>query len=330
MVQLQLLILALLPISSLGMSQVGCYSSLPSSYSDKSTYQYQSSSHCSDECSGYSYFALQGGNTCICGNDAPSGSKSSDCNTPCFGYGEEMCGGSNAYMIFSTGNGGGGNSGNSGSSSNAQSSTSTSNTGTSSTTGSNTQTSSSTTSSNTQTSKTSTTSSKETQVTQSVSGSTIVVMSTVAVSATPTSSASESQTQSTSSSSTSPSSSSSSSSGSSKPSKKTNLIGPVVGGVVGGVGLIALVSVLFFFLRRRSSKSRDAELADSAYYDAIKRDNSTVARPLSNPFLSKEEFTDQRLNPVMLGRRRISEGSLADEADYSRKILRVANPDDDL
>lgn len=324
MVQLQLLILALLPISSLGMSQVGCYSSLPSSYSDKSTYQYQSSSHCSDECSGYSYFALQGGNTCICGNDAPSGSKSSDCNTPCFGYGEEMCGGSNAYMIFSTGNGGG----NSGSSSNAQSSTSSSNTGTSST--SNTQTSSSTTSSNTQTSKTSTTSSKETQVTQSVSGSTVVVMSTVAVSATPTSSASESQTQSTSSSSTSPSSSSSSSSGSSKPSKKTNLIGPVVGGVVGGVGLIALVSVLFFFLRRRSSKSRDAELADSAYYDAIKRDNSTVARPLSNPFLSKEEFTDQRLNPVMLGRRRISEGSLADEADYSRKILRVANPDDDL
>lgn len=323
MVQLQLLILALLPISSLGMSQVGCYSSLPSSYSDKSTYQYQSSSHCSDECSGYSYFALQGGNTCICGNDAPSGSKSSDCNTPCFGYGEEMCGGSNAYMIFSTGNGGG----NSGSSSNAQSSTSSSNTGTSST--SNTQTSSSTTSSNTQTSKTSTTSSKETQVTQSVSGSTVVVMSTVAVSATPTSSASESQTQSASS--TSPSSSSSSSSsGSSKPSKKTNLIGPVVGGVVGGVGLIALVSVLFFFLRRRSSKSRDAELADSAYYDAIKRDNSTVARPLSNPFLSKEEFTDQRLNPVMLGRRRISEGSLADEADYSRKILRVANPDDDL
>jgi cell wall integrity and stress response component len=51
---------------------------------------------------------------------------------------------------------------------------------------------------------------------------------------------------------------------------------------------------------------------------------------MSNPFLTKEELmVDQRLNPVMLGRRRISEGSLADEADYSRKILRVANPDDD-
>lgn len=37
---------------------------------------------------------------------------------------------------------------------------------------------------------------------------------------------------------------------------------------------------------------------------------------------------DQRLNPVMLGERRLSEGSLADDRDYSRKILRVANPDD--
>lgn len=37
---------------------------------------------------------------------------------------------------------------------------------------------------------------------------------------------------------------------------------------------------------------------------------------------------DQRLNPVMVGERRISLGSLADAADYSRKVLRVANPDD--
>ena len=30
----------------------------------------------------------------------------------------------------------------------------------------------------------------------------------------------------------------------------------------------------------------------------------------------------------MMGRRRLSEGSLVDEADYSRKVLQVANPDD--
>ncbi|ODQ79853.1 hypothetical protein BABINDRAFT_161529 [Babjeviella inositovora NRRL Y-12698] len=38
---------------------------------------------------------------------------------------------------------------------------------------------------------------------------------------------------------------------------------------------------------------------------------------------------DPRMNPVMLGRRRISEGSLADADDYSRKILGVSNPDDE-
>lgn len=41
-----------------------------------------------------------------------------------------------------------------------------------------------------------------------------------------------------------------------------------------------------------------------------------------------QQPVDQRLNPAMLGERRISDGSLADEQDYSRKILRVANPDD--
>lgn len=45
--------------------------------------------------------------------------------------------------------------------------------------------------------------------------------------------------------------------------------------------------------------------------------------PLENHFMA----VDQRLNPVMLGERRLSEGSIADERDYSRKILRVANPD---
>ncbi|KAI5952881.1 hypothetical protein KGF54_003748 [Candida jiufengensis] len=38
-------------------------------------------------------------------------------------------------------------------------------------------------------------------------------------------------------------------------------------------------------------------------------------------------FIDPRLNPIMMGRRRLSEGSLADEADYSRKVLQVANPE---
>lgn len=322
---IQLLILALLPLNILAESKIGCYSSLPSSYTDKSTYEYQSSAHCSSQCSDYSYFALEGGNTCICGNTAPSGSQSSSCDTPCYGYGEETCGGDGVYDFYSTGNSGGSDSSSSGSSATSSTDDSTSSTSDStSTTSSNTDTTSTTKQSTT----TGGTSSTATAVsTSSADGTTIVIMSTVAASQ---SSSTASSSETSSSTSTSSTASASSSSGSSDHKKKTNLVGPVVGGVVGGIAAIAVVSLLFFFLRRRSSAKHDAELADSAYFNAVKRDNSTLTRPLSNPFLSKEDFTDQRLNPVMLGRRRISEGSLADEADYSRKILRVANPDDDL
>jgi len=343
------IILSLFPLFILAQSKIGCYSDLPSSYTDKSTYQYQTSSHCSQQCSGYSYFALKGGNTCICGNDAPSGSTTDTCNTPCYGYGTEDCGGSDSYLFYSTGNGGGSD-GSSSSSSSASASAGGSNGGSSTTSSSTDTTTSSTKDSTTSstdattsssnggggagttTSKTTTSHSETAVTTQSVSGTTVVIRSTVAASATSSPNASGSQSSSSSSSTASSSSSSSNSSNSSdKKSDKKNLVGPVVGGVVGGVAFIALLSLaFFFFVRHRSSNRRDAELADSAYFDAIKRDASTVSRPLSNPFLSKEDFTDQRLNPVMLGRRRISEGSLADEADYSRKILRVANPDDDL
>lgn len=323
---IQLLILALLPLSTLAESKLGCYSSLPSSYTDKSTYEYQSSAHCSSQCSDYSYFALEGGNTCICGNTAPSGSQSSDCDTPCYGYGEETCGGDGVYDFYAIGNGGssGSSSVNSATSSTEGSTSSTADSTTSSTTSSSTGTTSTKQSTTTGTSSTTTAVS-----TSSADGTTIVIMSTVAASQS-SSTASSSDSASSTSSTAAASSSSSGSSGSSDNKKKTSLVGPVVGGVVGGIAAIALISVLFFFLRRRSSAKHDAELADSAYFNAVKRDNSTLTRPLSNPFLSKEDFTDQRLNPVMLGRRRISEGSLADEADYSRKILRVANPDDDL
>ncbi|CCH41154.1 Receptor-type tyrosine-protein phosphatase alpha [Wickerhamomyces ciferrii] len=341
---IQLLILALLPISTFGASEIGCYSSLPSSFSDQSTFNFQSSSHCSDQCSNYAYFALTKGNTCICGNSKPSGSTSNDCNSKCFGYGQEMCGGDDAYSVYSTGNdsneddssSSSSGSGNTDSTTSSSTSTSTSSTSTSSTNSPTTTTNSQSTtttssSSNPTTTSNSNTSSKETVLTTNDGGKTSTVVQTVAATESSSPTSSNQQSSSTSSSNASSSSSSDSKKDDDKGGKKTNLVGPVVGGVVGGVALVALISLLFFFLRRRTSTKRDAELADSAYYDAIKRDNSTVARPLSNPFLSKEDYnTDQRLNPVMLGRRRISEGSLADEADYSRKILRVANPDDDL
>jgi len=82
--------------------------------------------------------------------------------------------------------------------------------------------------------------------------------------------------------------------------------------VVGVLTLLAAGAVgLFFLLRRRRDRKQEKYL---------QANNHSV-------FNSEKLPTDQRLEPVMLDTRRISEGSLADERDYSRKILRVTNPD---
>lgn len=115
---------------------------------------------------------------------------------------------------------------------------------------------------------------------------------------------------------------------------------------------IALIAVgVFFFMRRRNDDDEDEE----EFYEKgsgasntlggtggsrKNKFNSAFDMPMSNPFahptdefadkrsskMTEGELTDPRLNPAMVGRRRLSEGSLADETDYSRKILAVANP----
>lgn len=81
---------------------------------------------------------------------------------------------------------------------------------------------------------------------------------------------------------------------------------------------------------RNDDDDTPLQVDDAIYDEALKRNPSSPGNPGNpeNPFESPQDASDPRLNPVMLGRRRLSEGSLADEADYSRKILRVANPDD--
>lgn len=60
---------------------------------------------------------------------------------------------------------------------------------------------------------------------------------------------------------------------------------------------------------------------DIAYEEALKSNGDS-----SNPFASEE---DEKADKLMLGRRRLSDGSLAEATNYGQKILRVANPDDD-
>ncbi|KAH3682302.1 hypothetical protein WICPIJ_006717 [Wickerhamomyces pijperi] len=343
-----LLITTPLLLSSLtkAYSLLGCYSSLPSSFGSVMEYTWQSSSYCYSQCSGYSYFALSEGNGCYCGNDAPSGDTTSGCTTACFGYNKEMCGGSGVYDVYAASDNS--DSANDDSNTGSTETTATSDTttlatkattsGTQTTTGTTTGTTTATTSTAASTTATSTeTTSQTTKITTELQGgTTVVIYSTIDLKPSVVTSVVSTTTNK-----SSPSSTSTSSSSSATKKSSSSIVGRVVGGVVGGAVAIILLVLLILFLRRRNSSSDTLDdthieepnevLSDSAYHAALKRDKSTASRPLSNPFLSKEEvMIDQRLNPVLLGRRRISEGSLADEADYSRKILRVANPDDEL
>jgi len=95
-----------------------------------------------------------------------------------------------------------------------------------------------------------------------------------------------------------------------KEEKSTTNTGAIAGGVV--VGVVALASAiggLLFYLRRK----RNREIEEEHRRNAV------------NSFTGKTpSITDARLDPVM-AQRRMSDGSIADNHDYSRKILRVTN-----
>lgn len=131
-------------------------------------------------------------------------------------------------------------------------------------------------------------------------------------------------------------------------------MGAIAGGVVGGVAALVLAGVAIFFIIRRRNADDDDDEED--FYEkgsgSLNRGTGTgkskksnkinpeFDMPMTNPFahptdefadkrmskMTQSGLTDPRLNPAMMGRRRLSEGSLADETDYLRKILGVANP----
>ncbi|KAG7811110.1 hypothetical protein KL921_002738 [Ogataea angusta] len=331
-----LFILALIPAAS-ALSSIGCFSDIPSSYVSKGTYTWQSSSHCSSECSSYKYIALTNGNECYCGDDKPSSSDSSDsCDTSCDGYPSEKCGGSNAYTVYglsdddvydnSLSSGASSSTGSSGASSSTSSpaSSSTVSSSSSSNTAQTTQASSS--SSSTQES----TSSTETPTTssESSSSSTSPTMTATVLTSTVSEEGSKQTTvvyitQSTSLASASASADSSSRSGS-KSSNKGAIIGGAVGGAVGAS--IVIGGIFFVIFRRRRDNGDDTAVDDLAYEEALKSNRDPFASADDDLYSSDNGSGSGR---IMLGRRRLSDGSLADAADYYKKVLKVANPDDD-
>jgi cell wall integrity and stress response component len=98
--------------------------------------------------------------------------------------------------------------------------------------------------------------------------------------------------------------------------EKTNVAGIVAGSVVGVVAVAAAAGGLWFFMRRRRNTEIEEEHRRNAAVNAF---ISGSKPPGSSGSIS---MTDSRLDPIM-AHRRLSDGSIADNEDYSRKILRV-------
>ncbi|KAM0555937.1 hypothetical protein ACHAPJ_005916 [Fusarium lateritium] len=96
-------------------------------------------------------------------------------------------------------------------------------------------------------------------------------------------------------------------------------VAAIAAGVVVGVVVIAAIGggALFFVRRRRNAEIEEEHRRNAAVNAFINGSKP----PGSSGSIS---MTDSRLDPVM-AHRRLSDGSIADNQDYSRRILRVTN-----
>ena len=96
-------------------------------------------------------------------------------------------------------------------------------------------------------------------------------------------------------------------------SSGSNKAGIAAGVVVGIVALSAIAGGIFFFLRNRKRRAVEEEYRRNVAGDY-------GAQP---PTSSAGSVSDARLEPSVMMQRRQSDGSIADNQDYSRRILQV-------
>lgn len=196
---------------------------------------------------------IVGGSTCYCGNELPPLDQmvpSSNCNTPCNGYGTKNCGGMGFWQIYLTGI-----------TTNVQ-------TAPNGTTGSS------------SSGMPSTTSSSPSVITKA--GETVIVTA-----------------------------SASASTGALKEGGSSK-IGIAVGVVVGVLVVACIIGGLLLCLKQRRKRAIEEEhKRNAALNDFVGNKKSEAVS------------TDARLDPVIFSHRRDSIGSIADEMDYSRRILQV-------
>ncbi|KAF1988237.1 hypothetical protein K402DRAFT_402931 [Aulographum hederae CBS 113979] len=97
--------------------------------------------------------------------------------------------------------------------------------------------------------------------------------------------------------------------------------GIAAGVVVGVVAIVAIIGGVFFFMRHRRRQAMEEEHRRQANV------NQFVNGGKMPSVSSNTSMNDSRLDPEVMMARRQSDGSIADNADYSRRILKVTNPD---
>jgi hypothetical protein len=93
----------------------------------------------------------------------------------------------------------------------------------------------------------------------------------------------------------------------------SNTAGIAAGVVVGIVVIAALIGAAVFFLRRKQRREAESHQQLNDYSPSSQK--PMTFRPTSGP--------DSRIDPDAMASRRMSDGSIADNEDYSRRILKV-------
>jgi cell wall integrity and stress response component len=98
--------------------------------------------------------------------------------------------------------------------------------------------------------------------------------------------------------------------------------GIAAGVVVGLIALAAIAGGIFLFIRNKQRREVEEEYRRNAVISAFTQGGK---HPTSSAGAST--FSDIRLDPAVMAQRRMSDGSIADNQDYSRRILKVIRAD---
>lgn len=99
----------------------------------------------------------------------------------------------------------------------------------------------------------------------------------------------------------------------------TNKAAIAAGVVVGVVVIAAAAGGAFLYLRHRKRRAVEEEYRRNAAVSSFANGGKAP------PSAGGSSFTDTRLDPSVMAQRRMSDGSIADNQDYSRRILKVTN-----